>query len=244
MIRNSKDYADTLKSSLQNIAKKIGLDVERGLRDNDYIKDDTAIALKQAFAQLKKCDVSYNGWYSTSWEERIDRLASPNHILTAAEKAAKVTVIKIGGTWYKDFSAPIDAALAKVIRQAKNLKPYPRFLPAAGLADATQTLIWFYYQVDNGRPWDIKLKNPWNGTIAENTFPGENVKVCYKGYLFTPEALGNYTYGYIGNALKLPLNLLYTGSWVVAKFPVLGARVKNEYRDRLCITKGFADYEK
>jgi len=95
MTRNSKDYADTLKSSLQNIARKIGLDVERGLRDNDYIKDDTAIALKQAFAQLKKCDVSYFGV-----EEKIARLAwfvggNPNQI---KELQRKLNALGIRGT--------------------------------------------------------------------------------------------------------------------------------------------------
>jgi hypothetical protein len=72
-------------------------------------------------------------------------------------------------------------------------------------------MTWFYNQVDHERPWDIKSPEMWLETIGTE-FPGEGVFVSFRDMVMTPEELGNFTFGYIGAALGLPLPVLLGGS--------------------------------
>ncbi len=149
---------------------------------------------------------------------------------TQADIDAGVEIIMYGGhKQYKDFSIPINAALSDTVQIAE--KKWRIDYP------------WFISQVNHKKPWDIKREEPWNETIAANTYPGWGVKVYYDGYLMTPEELGNYTYGYIGAALGLSYTELYGGSWVAAKFPIGGDDLKNEFNDWISITLGSEDYK-
>jgi len=55
----------------------------------------------------------------------------------------------------------------------------------------------------------------------------------------TPESLGNWTYGYIGAAQGIPLNVLVAGSWVAAEGPVSGDDWVNERGDWVYVQRGF-----
>jgi len=43
-------------------------------------------------------------------------------------------------------------------------------------------------------------------------FPGDDALVYFSGKLFCPPALGNFTYGYIGRGVGIPLWMLQGGS--------------------------------
>ena len=89
-----------------------------------------------------------------------------------------------------------------------------------------------------------QTRKKWNGTIGDKTFPGAGVKVYYKGWLATPEELGNYTYAHIGHALGFFLPELYAGSWYAAGCPLYGSAFDNEVNDDWpAIKKGYDSYE-
>ena len=61
----------------------------------------------------------------------------------------------------------------------------------------------------------------------------------------TPELLGNFTYGYIGAALGLPLGMLYFGSWYAAGFPMPWGDdwLVNERWDWMYIAQGYLSFD-
>ena len=84
-----------------------------------------------------------------------------------------------------------------------------------GLIDNTERILLyveFYNLVNHGAPWDIKREKPWSSTIG-TSFPGKDTPILYDGMVMTPEALGNYTYGYLGNAYGIPAFILIAGSY-------------------------------
>ena len=150
--------------------------------------------------------------------------------LTDADIDAGVTIHTIGKKQYKDVSVPIDNALAEIKLEAESkwVVDFP----------------WFISKVDNHKPWDIKRETPWNETI-KSTYPGRHdAQVIYHGSIVTLEYLGNYTYGYIGRAMGLSNDVLHMGSYVVAKFPIKGEALENEFNDWKAIDKGVAAYDK
>ena len=129
---------------------------------------------------------------------------------------------------YKDFTVPIQNALNKVVVIAQS----------RGRFDYR----WFISQVNHEAAWDIKVRDSWNKTIGDNTYPGFGVQVLFKGTLMTPEKLGNYTYGYIGKAMGLTYLELVGGSWYAADFPTGHSFWTNEYLDWFSISAGMWDY--
>ena len=101
-------------------------------------------------------------------------------------------------------------------------------------------LYYFKTQVDHKAPWDIKRKDPWELTIG-TPYPGSsNTKVIYNGHIMTLEALGNYTYGYLGRAYGISLEVLLVGSYYAAGFPTEGDALFNEINvDWNYVTMGF-----
>ena len=101
------------------------------------------------------------------------------------------------------------------------------------------SLLYFKSIVDHGEEWDIKLQKPWEKTIG-TPYPGDDAIVIYNGMQMTPENLGNYTYGYIGQKYGCPLPLLFAGSYYAAGFPLSGSDLQNEIgSDWYYITLGF-----
>lgn len=116
---------------------------------------------------------------------------------TRDDKNAGVEIATFGLKQYKDFSEPVyNALICDVI----------------DFVDKASEPLWFYGQVNTGRPWDIKYKDNWNRKIAYNTFPGSyKSPIALFDGITTPEALGNITYGYLGAAAGFPQNILLMG---------------------------------
>lgn len=62
------------------------------------------------------------------------------------------------------------------------------------------------------------------------------IALNYDGISPDPE---NYTYGVLGKVFDIPLVHLKVGSFVVAGFPLSGAKYENEMKDWLFITFGY-----
>ena len=159
--------------------------------------------------------------------------------LTDEDRAIGVGIYIYKNMLYKDFTVPINAALSATAAEGN------RIAKTFGY-DFVYQMIWFYGQVNHGADWDIKLPDNWNKTISAGTetFPGVGVRVYYDQWLMTPEQLGNFTYGYIGAAVRIPLIMLYGASWLAAGFPLSGNELYNEfYADHPMIERGFEAYK-
>jgi len=175
------------------------------------------------------------------------------HILNDNDIDAGIMSVNANGNYYKDVSVPLNAALAPVVKEAeeharqRNLTTLPTLpaMPGVNITLYSASLLWFYEKVKTNAPWDIKVPDKWDATIAVGTYPGFGEKVYYNGRFMTPEQLGNYTFGYIGAALGLSLSLLDVGSFAAAGFPIKGAGLKDElYNDWPIIKAGFDAYNK
>ncbi len=101
------------------------------------------------------------------------------------------------------------------------------------------TLLIFYNMVNHGEEWDIKLEDSWNETIG-TPYPGFDTPIVYNGEEMTPQGLGNYTYGYLGAAFGIPLQILHGGSYVAAGFPIAYDQLSHEVgEDWKYVTKGY-----
>jgi RHS repeat-associated protein len=113
-----------------------------------------------------------------------------DYLLTQDDQSAGVGASRIGTKLYKDFSNPINTALVNAES-------------TFGANGNRRDYGWFAAQVNHGADWDIKIEDPWNRTIANNTFPGQNTPIVVNGQIVTPHVLGNMTYGYLGSACGL-----------------------------------------
>ncbi len=103
---------------------------------------------------------------------------------SSADVNAGIEIVTWGLKQYKDVTRPIDRALIENVGVFEKNRRNP---------------IWFYKQVKNNSPWDIKRPDSWNATIAVGTYPGSaTTPVVYRYMLTSPEGLGNITYGYLG----------------------------------------------
>ena len=145
----------------------------------------------------------------------------------------------------RDVTCEVNSALWAATEEAERLRRLV-FDVQEGQIDSNigpyaSNLLWFYTQVNHSAPWDIKRSAPWNNTIRTE-FPGaHNTPLIFRERLMTPESLGNFTYGYIGAALGLSLDLLVIGSWVADGFslPSLRGDFMNEFRDWGYVAIGF-----
>jgi len=173
-------------------------------------------------------------------------------MLTDYDRAAGITLRRNedSGRFHKDVTVPLDKALNRAAREAelRQLVPYKARFPL------------FYRQVNHRMPWDIKVPERWNETIAPYTFPGRfDTLIYFRGVITTPENLGNFAYGYIGAALGLTLPVLVLGSFYAAGMPLptieltfneimqiyedtLNADFANEIGDWYHIIRGFLAY--
>ena len=182
------------------------------------------------------------------------RARNPHHgfpILTAYELAAGVSLVNVGGNYIRDFTVPINKALAQIVATASSYRKsvfdsliVPGILPGLTTpARNFEQLRWFYAQVNHRSYWDIKEMYSWNRTIGYGTFPGEWVEFYFRGGVTRPDYLGNWTYGYIGRAAGIPLHLLLIGSVYAAP---LGStqHIRNEIHDWRDIRDGFNSFQK
>ena len=153
--------------------------------------------------------------------------------LTDLDRLHGVSIVVTNGNMYRDVTVPVNAALAIITAEATDI--------------SRLNLLWFYRQVNHLAPWDIKRPIRWEETIG-STFPGTYINnryatsfdtIYFRGQRMTPESLGNWTYGYIGAAQGIPLNVLVAGSWVAAEGPVSGDDWVNERGDWVYVQRGF-----
>ena len=156
-------------------------------------------------------------------------------ILTPSQVAAGFEVAVVGGNTFINITTTLTARMHETIREGR----------AHGVR-AVLPFMWFYSQVNHDGPWNIKEEPFWNATLGSNTFPGDDAIVYFSGMLFTPPALGNFTYGYIGRGVGFSLPILAAGS-VYAEFTdAIGNRfiptlhdVGTEFRGQYYITRGY-----
>ncbi len=140
---------------------------------------------------------------------------------------------------YRDVSDEVDSKLIPESQYAQNLNSL--LSPNSYSFEYEKQLYkQFYNLVNHEAPWDIKREKPWTDTLG-TPYPGFGVKVIYHDSLTTVEELGNYTYGYLGYSYKIPLPVLYAGSYYAANMPMEGAALHNEFFDWVPITKGYMD---
>ena len=138
----------------------------------------------------------------------------------------------LSGVECRDVTDEVNAALAQATRLGQIVDS------KVDIFEAKCAI--FYFLVRSEAPWDIKLKEQWEKTIG-TTYPGGAKEVViYEGHYYTPEILGNYTYGALGRAYGFDIPLLFAGSMYAAKFPQRGTfDYDNEMADRLFIVDGF-----
>ena len=96
----------------------------------------------------------------------------------------------------------------------------------------------FRERVDHNSDWDIKLQQPWENTIG-TPYPGAGSIVVFAGEPMQIDKLGNFTYGFIGYAYGIPLDVLVAGSYYAAGFPVGGVELTDELVDWAYVTMGY-----
>ncbi len=184
--------------------------LKNGDKDNIDIK-----VLQNELKYLKYYNGEIDGIYGPKTEEAVRAYQKDNGLevdgivgvktwssmgliyRTQADIDAGVKIFTDGLKQYKDVSVPINNALWKA---------------RGSFIDHKYNLKWFYEQVKTGGPWDIKLKDRWNETIAAETYPGSGLtQVMLYGTITTPEALGNITYGYLGTAAGFSQSILLQG---------------------------------
>ena len=130
-----------------------------------------------------------------------------------------VKVVTLNGNQYLDVTMAIYAALYETCE-------------SGNVFQNTAVLKYFYFisLVNHDHAWDIKRPERWQETIG-STFPGYNKYALFNGRFFTPEDLGNLTYGYIGAHLGMGSGILRLGSFVAAGAPLGGDALFNESKD-------------
>ena len=140
----------------------------------------------------------------------------------------------------RDVTNEINFALALTVVAAREVRDFvdnsPPLIRPAGEAIR---YITFYDLVKAEAAWDIKVPASWEKTIG-TPFPSSAL-VLYDGRLITPEGLGNYTYGYLGEAFGFSQQLLSHASYAVAGAPNEGALLHNEHIDRSYVILGYQD---
>ena len=146
----------------------------------------------------------------------------------------------------RDVTDEILSVLTKAARRARRMRT------KANRYSISDTNRWetvadiyteFLSLVDHGAPWDIKRQKVWESTIG-TTHPGDGTEVIFAGNIMTPESLGNFTYGYLGYAYGIPLEILIGGSYYAAGFPLVrphgnNSGLSNEIIDWSYIKMGY-----
>ena len=152
---------------------------------------------------------------------------------------AGVKLVFKSGKWYFDYTTPINNALERNVGDffahriqysyAEYIERYrtPYYIPSFADYLAIEVMPkgkWFVQQVNNEKPWDLKLPDPWNETINEgNTkvnakYYSQRFPFVYEGEIIDAEKLGNITYGYLGSAMGFSSSVLQTEGSAVGFF--------------------------
>ncbi|MDR0493578.1 MAG: DUF4157 domain-containing protein [Nitrososphaerota archaeon] len=225
---HTDNYATNLTSALNAKATCYGQDIYFG---KNQFNPNT-----QEGTNLLKHELTH---YQQQTKTGTKKIQNKNETCTPEQNKPSslikgIPVIIAGSDSYNDFTDLINDALDEAVSDAEYLRR---------TANSFTRYSWFLSQVNHGKPWDIKRKSSWNITIGAGTYPGSScTEFYYNEMIMTPESLGNYTYGYIGAALGIPLLELYIGSFYAAGMPLWGAELQNEHKDQRFIRNGFTAY--
>ena len=162
--------------------------------------------------------------------------------LSKEDIAAGITVTKIGGKYYYDYTKVVMDRLNEVLPDFYNhdILTYEEYIDKYSLklfgkwiisvpgydeySAAVLGSLWFFYdEVTHGAPWDIKRDDPWKqqfGDIKMPYYDGDSPKnewFVFRGEIVTREDLGNMTYGYLGSAMGIGDVTLYWGGGVASQ---------------------------
>ncbi len=129
--------------------------------------------------------------------------------LPSSMQEAGIRVVYKAGLYYMDYTEPLLRMLGKNIRQAKQAR---KSTGNPGLLEGkeeslriTEDLAWFYFKVEPGADWDIKVEKNWKAQFPGQT---EGVKFFHHAYPFiflgnvvTAEDMGNILFGATGAAM-------------------------------------------
>ena len=138
----------------------------------------------------------------------------------------------------RDVTDEVTAALEQAVIVAQNYRAIVNLIVRDSVLETALIYSRFYALVNHHADWDIKRPEPWERTIGTR-FPGQNVPVQFEQVKMTPENLGNFTYGVLGYAHGIPLEILVPASWYAAGFPLKGEKLNNEIYDWFFISLGY-----
>ena len=153
-------------------------------------------------------------------------------VISRADWEAGVRVkVSFQGFSFRDISIDLNRALEETVSEAQTWRGVVRESTLTALAgNIREALRWFYHQVRARQPWDIKTAAGWRQNPMQASFPGGHRSVVYyEGDFMSLEALGNYTYGYLGAALGIRLWILLGGSMYAS--PIFDFSADNIFRN-------------
>jgi len=157
----------------------------------------------------------------------------------------------------RDVTNEVNVALQGTVETARRLranveKPINSISASVRLSIATTNLTWFGVQMRINGPWDLKVQSSWENTLGIPAIWGHNwsTLVIFRGMEVSTSHLGNWIYGYVGNALGISLSMLIGAStavgWIGDGLPFLPndfiESIRNEMTDWPEVTAGFDAY--
>jgi hypothetical protein len=243
----SDDWGRAVRDQIERLVENMIRLVQRARNFCEFADRDQRGRVVRVIKGLGVSD-----YLASNVECELEQVEEP--LLTDADERAGVTVhTTASGERFKDFTVPIDRALTRALIHAEGKRDRRDetrtvwgVLSGDNLTNLIQRYGWFYHQMNHEMAWDIKEEDSWNKTIAPDTYPGRfDTPIVFNGMIITPEDLGNYTYGYIGAALGIPLGILHVGSWYADgwSMPSDVEAWANETRDWTIITEGYYAYK-
>ena len=153
-------------------------------------------------------------WCHDNWEYigGYERKPDPNHPYPTA----------------RDVSEEVTQILVEAANNAR----------AKGTILGIPHYIEFFQLVNHKEPWDIKREESWEETIGTR-FPGQQAIVLFYNTPMEMDKLGNVTYGFLGYAYGIDLNILIVGSYAAAGMPNGGNAYFQEMEDWEYIKYGY-----
>jgi hypothetical protein len=84
------------------------------------------------------------------------------------------------------------------------------------LALQVKAMSWFYSMVNNDAPWDIKTPERWSQQLPGLPYLGISNDFVFGEIILSAEELGNYAFGYWGQAAGFSADLLLIGANVAS----------------------------
>ena len=127
----------------------------------------------------------YKEWALSYMQDRIDKPAFDYSDYNPAD--------------YPDYTEMIDEWMYGKEAEFQRIvdESFPDPIDGNPCVDLITPTVWFYNQVKDGGPMDIKRKDSW-----DKAFPGYDAEIfVYRGEVVDRGMMGNITYGYVGSVI-------------------------------------------